>query len=173
MAAFVLCGAAIFALSCTAVVPALARLVGLDKVFFIQVYFWGALGATVASSVFMARDKETNETESLKEKTDPNVLRYPDEIDVQLYLHRILTSGFLGVVGGLILLAGFDYFDVPPQVMAVKSKLFLTILSLLIGLFQPNFLASLSDLSKRFFHYPGKGARQAAGNLNDRDDQQS
>ena len=157
LAAFLVCGVAILALNCIAIVSALARLVGPDKVFFIQIYFWGALGATVASSIFLGKDKEANVTESVKEKPDPNVLQYPDAIDVHLYLHRILTSGFLGVVGGLVILGGLGYFDVPPRVMAVKQRLFLIVFSFLIGLYQANFLTSLSDLSKRFFHQRKNG----------------
>ncbi|MGA9112017.1 MAG: hypothetical protein WB290_17175, partial [Smithella sp.] len=75
----------------------LESLYGIKKTFVIQLFFWSALGATIACSLFMSEDKEINEVERAKGKPDPVVLRYPDIIDVFLYLQRIITSGVLGV----------------------------------------------------------------------------
>src|SRR5712692_8742831 len=90
---------------------AVLRYLGPKVAFGLQLFFWGAVGSTIAGSLFLARDKEENEIESTKEKPDLVVLRYPDRIDVYLYLHRILTSACLAVIGGLFLYAGLSYFD--------------------------------------------------------------
>ncbi len=145
-----------FALNVVSVTAWLTELLGAKKAFVIQLYFWGALASTIASSMFMKQDKEINELESLKEKPDPAMLRYPDAIDVGLYLQRILTSGFLGIFGAAVLFAGLGYFEVSADALATKHKLFLIVFTFLIGLYQSNFLAALGEMSKRVFQKGGK-----------------
>jgi hypothetical protein len=120
---------------------------GNNAAFGLQLFFWGALGAATASSLFLARDKDENEIESVKPVPDPSRLRYPDEIDVHLYAHRIVTSACLAVVGALCLYAGVSYFDVPAALPNPKHRAFFALFAFLIGLYQGNFVAFLS---KRF-----------------------
>ncbi len=120
---------------------------GPKTTFGLQLFFWGALGAAIASSLFLARDKEENEVESIKENPDLSKLRYPTELDVHLYVHRILTSACLAVIGALFLYAGLSYFDVPADIPNPKHRAFFILFSFLIGLYQGNFV---TFLSKRF-----------------------
>ncbi len=115
--------------------------------FGLQLFFWGALGATIASSLFLARDKDENEMESVKATPDLTRLRYPTEIDVHLYAHRIVTSACLAVVGALFLYAGLSYFDVPADLPSPKHRAFFILFAFLIGLYQGNFIVFLH---KRF-----------------------
>jgi hypothetical protein len=149
-------GALIFVLNTNIASAWLGSLLGPKKAFVTQLFFWAALAGTIASSLFMKHDKDINELESLKDEPDPTVLRYPDIIDVGLYLQRILTSGFLGIVGAAILFAGLGYFDVSSDTLTTKHKLFLVIFSFLIGLYQSNFLTALGEMSKRIFQKPIK-----------------
>ena len=123
------------------------KYLGLKEAFGLQLFFWGALGGAIASALFLAYDKEGNELESVKERPDLSILRYPTGLDVQLYGHRILTSACLAVIGALVLYAGLSYFDVPADLPNPKHKAFFMLFSFLIGLYQGNFLAFLS---KRF-----------------------
>lgn len=122
---------------------------GSQRAFILQLYFWATLGATIACSIFLKYDKDINEVERDKGSPDPTVLRYPNEIDVWLYAQRILTSGFLGVVGAALFLAGLWYFDVPIAELTSKHRLFLVIVSFVIGVYQSNFLTALSSVSRR------------------------
>ena len=129
-----------------------------DKAGFgLQLFFWGALGAAIASSLFLARDKEENELESVKTNPDLSLLRYPTDIDVYLYGQRIVTSACLAVVGALLLYAGLGYFDVPADIPSPKHRAFFILFSFLIGLYQGNFLAFLN---KRFQKMLEKSARK-------------
>jgi hypothetical protein len=119
-------------------------------IFVIQIYFWASLAGTISSSLFMKGDNEINEIESIKEKPNPFVLRYPTKIDIHLYIHRIITSGLLGVVGALILFAGLGYFDVSTVNLNIKQKLFMIVFCFLCGLYHRNFIEFLSKLSSRF-----------------------
>jgi hypothetical protein len=110
-------------------------------------FFWGWLGAAVASSLFLARDKEDNELESLKDKPDPAMLRYPTDIDVHLYAHRIVTSACLAVVSAIVLYAGLSYFDAPTAKLDAKQRAFFIAFAVLVGLYQGSFV---TFLSKRF-----------------------
>ncbi len=98
-------------LNLAAVHELLKAALGEAKTLFLELFCWGALGGTLASYLFYARDKDTNEAEAMKQRPDPALLRYPDEIDVRLYGLRILFSGIQGVIAGLILSAGLLYFD--------------------------------------------------------------
>jgi len=144
-------GSMIFILNINTVNIWLVSLIGEKKAFIMQLYFWAAARSTIACSIFMKNDKDINELESLKDKPDSRILRYPNIYDVYLYLERILTSGFLGIFGAVLLLAGLGYFDVNPETLTVKHKLFLIIFSFLIGLYQANFLTVLNEMSRRFF----------------------
>ena len=115
----------------------------------LQLYFWSALGATIACSLFMKQDKEINELESIKDEPDPTILRYPDPIDVVLYVQRIMTSGFFGVIGATILFAGLGYFDVSADILNFKQKVFFIVFCFLIGMYQGDFITFLNNLSKR------------------------
>ena len=124
-------------------------LFGIKKTFVIQLFFWSALGATIACSLFMAEDKETNEVESLKENPDPVTLKYPDAVDIFLYLQRIVTSGVLGVIGALMLFAGLIFFEANIEVLSLRHKLFFIIFCFLIGMYQRNFITYLSQMFKK------------------------
>lgn len=81
-ACFAINSFALIALNVTFIEILLANIFGATKAFILQLYFWGALGATIACSMFLADDKEINELESVKNKSDPEVLRYPDFVDL-------------------------------------------------------------------------------------------
>ena len=115
----------------------------------IELYFWAALGATVASYKFFADDKEVNEVESLKRRPSREVLRYPNYLDVVLYAQRILFNGVLGVIGGLIVMAGLGYFDVQLSAISEKQRMFFIVFAFLIGVYQNEFLAFLMDLNRK------------------------
>lgn len=129
----------------------LAEVLGQRKAFVIELYFWAALGATVASYKFFAQDKDVNELEAAKEEPDPAVLRYPNALDVVLYVQRILFSGVLGVVGAVILFAGLGYFDASFDNWGFKQEMFFIVFCFLIGIYQNDFLAFLSELNKKLF----------------------
>lgn len=148
---FAINGIALLLLNTPAVGAWLSTAVGSGKAHFVHLFFWGASGAVIACSLFMANDKEINEVEALKEKPNPTVLRFPNEVDVWLYLLRIVSSGFLAVVAAVITVVGLGYFDAQVDLVAAKHKLFFVLLSVLVGLFEKRFLASLSRFSERMF----------------------
>lgn len=125
------------------------------KAFFFQLYFWGTMGATVASYKFFADDKELNEVECLKETPDPTVLRFPNGLDVCLYALRILLSGVLALIAASIFLAGLGYFDAKPDTWSSKQYLFFVILAFLVGVYQNDFLSFLASLKVRFLRQQG------------------
>jgi len=142
-------GIIIFILNLHDVLGYFTKLIGEKKTFVLQLYFWAALGATIACSLFMKQDKEINELESIKDQPDPTILCYPDSIDVALYIQRIITSGFFGVIGAAILFAGLGYFDVSAVTLNTKQKVFFIVFCFLIGMYQSDFITYLSNLSKR------------------------
>ncbi|MFI5109355.1 MAG: hypothetical protein ACHP78_10965 [Terriglobales bacterium] len=152
-------GAALLCLNSSVGSQTMLRYLGPQAAFGLQLFFWGALGAAIASSLFLANDKEENEIESIKEKPDLSVLRYPTRLDVHLYGHRILTSACLAVIGGLFLYAGLSYFDVPADLPNAKHRAFFILFSFLIGLYQGTFV---TFLSKRFEKMLEKRAARAA-----------
>lgn len=118
----------------------------------IKQFFYGAIGATISCSIFLKKDKEMNELESLKENPDPKELRLPDIIDKRLYIQRIITGGILAIMGMLLLLAGFSYLDVDYSgEFTFKQKLFFAISSMLIGIYQSKFLSSIEKIFDGFF----------------------
>jgi len=131
---------------------------GNNVAFGLQLFFWGALGASVASSLFLAQDKDQNELESVKAAPDPSRLRYPTEIDVHLYCHRIVTSACLAVVGALFLYAGLSYFDVPAALPNSKHRAFFILFAFLIGLHQGNFVAFLNKRFQKILEKSGPEA---------------
>jgi hypothetical protein len=102
-----------------------------------------------------------NEVESLKRMPNPEVLRYPNSLDVVLYAQRILFNGVLGVVGGAIVMAGLGYFDVQVSAITEKQRMFFVVFAFLIGVYQNDFLAFLMDLNKKILlkKDPGKDKR--------------
>lgn len=120
---------------------------GTKTAFCLQPFFWGALGAAVASSLFLAEDKKQNEIELTKVTPDLSRLSYLNKIDVHLYFHRILTSAVLAVVEAFFLYAGLTYFDVPADSPNPKHQAFFIVFAVLVGLYQANFVAFLH---KRF-----------------------
>jgi hypothetical protein len=129
----------------------LTNLFSEQKAFIIQLFFWSTLGGTVACSLFLAQDKERNEMEACKKSPRPEVLQYPDLIDVHLYAQRIATSGFLGLIGSFLLFAGLGYFDVPINNLNLKHKVFLVLTAFVVGLYQKHFLESLASFCKKMF----------------------
>ena len=117
--------------------------------YLIQVYLWGALGGLVASYKFLANDKELNELEAVKEKPDPAILRYPTDIDVYLYIQRVLISGVLGVVSSLLVLAGLLYFQVNTAEQPFRQRVFMAVLAFVVGLQENDFLSFLATLNRK------------------------
>lgn len=149
--AFILIGLALVLLNLQFVQAELVRHLGKNKAYFPQLFFWGCAGATIASSIFMANDKERNEIERLKDKVDASELRYPNTIDVFLYAQRIISSGFLALLGAVLLLAGLSYFDLSINTATTKHHLFFIIVCFMIGLYENRFLDSLQRFSIRVF----------------------
>lgn len=131
-------------------------LFGVKKSFVIQLYFWSALGATISCSLFLSEDKEMNEVESVKDKPDPKVLRYPDIIDVTLYIQRIITSGILGVIGALLLFSGLIFFEANIETLSIKHRMFFIIFCFLIGMYQRNFLEYLGGMFRKILEKQNK-----------------
>ncbi len=120
-------------------------------------FFLGALGGTIAGSLFLKKDKEINEKEYLKAKSDPTILRLPDEVDKQLYIQRIITSGILTILGTLLIIAGFSYLEVDyKNGFLIKQKIFFSVTSMLIGLYQFKFLGSIEKISDNLFKSSNK-----------------
>lgn len=120
-------------------------------------FFYGALGGTIAGSLFLKKDKEINEVESLEDEPDPKKLRLPDEVDKQLYIQRIITSGVLAILGTLMIIAGFSYLEVEyANGFIIKQKIFIVIAGTLIGLYQFKFLGRVEKLFDNFFKSSNK-----------------
>jgi hypothetical protein len=135
----------------------LLKYLGTRTAFCFQLFFWGALGAAIASSLFLAEDKKQNELELVKASPDPSLLSYPNEIDVHLYCHRIVTSACLAVVGAFFLYAGLTYFDVPADLPNPKHQAFFILFAVLIGLYQANFVAFLHKRFQKMLEKSGPG----------------
>ncbi|MFL9844233.1 hypothetical protein [Flavobacterium rhizosphaerae] len=114
-------------------------------------FLYGSLGATIACSIFLSKDKEINELESLKSNPNYEILRYPTKEDIHLYIQRIISSGILGVVGVLVLLAGFGYLDISPEKINMKHKILFALSSFLIGVFQSKFYDNLQSIMENIF----------------------
>ncbi|PKN18248.1 MAG: hypothetical protein CVU71_12110 [Deltaproteobacteria bacterium HGW-Deltaproteobacteria-6] len=134
----------------------LEGLYGIKKTFIIQLFFWSALGATIACSLFMSEDKEINEIERAKHNPDPKILRYPDVIDVFLYLQRIITSGILGVIGASMLFAGLIFFEAQIEILSIKHRMFFVIFCFLIGMYQRHFIAYLGKMFRKIIEDKNK-----------------
>jgi len=118
----------------------------------IEQFFYGALAATIASSIFLSKDKEINELESLKSNPDPKELRLPDIIDKRQYIQRILSSGLLAVFGMFIILFAFNYLDVSASSdFTFKQKLLIGVFSFMIGLHQSKFLSNIEKFFDNFY----------------------
>jgi hypothetical protein len=147
--AFIIEVAALVVLHVRPVQIALSEILGLRAILALELYFWAALGATIASYKFFADDKELNEIEAVKRHPNPKVLRYPNALDVVLYVQRIVFNGVLGVVGGLIVMAGLGYFDVQLSAISEKQRMFFIVVAFLIGVYQNEFLTFLMDLNRK------------------------
>ena len=118
----------------------------------IEQFFYGALAATIACSIFLNKDKETNELEALKSNPDPKELRLPDIIDKRQYIQRIISSGFLAVFGMFITLFAFNYLDINAMLdFTFKQKLLIGISSFMIGLYQSKFLSNIEKFFDGFY----------------------
>ncbi|HEY5462625.1 MAG TPA: hypothetical protein VIJ95_05155 [Hanamia sp.] len=118
----------------------------------VEQFFYGSLAATIASSLFLSKDKEINELEAVESKPDPKVFRLPDIVDRNLYIQRIISSGFLAVFGMFVLLFTFNYLDVNlnPE-FTFKQKLLIGIFSFMIGLYQSKFLSNIEKLFETLY----------------------
>lgn len=121
-------------------------LIGTLNYEILNQFFYGAIGATITSSIFYSKDIEINALEALKEKPNPEVLRFPNRLNVILYIHRILTSGLLAILGAFIIIGGFSYLNIELNNLVLKHKVLLAISSFLIGLYQHKFLRRLRVL---------------------------
>ncbi len=118
----------------------------------IKQFFYGALAATISCSLFVAKDKDINEVESLNKKPNPLIYRLPDTFDKRMYIQRIISSGVLAVLGFVIILAGFSYLEVNfDKTFTAKHKLLFVLSSFLIGLNQAKFLSRLEKMFDNFF----------------------
>lgn len=152
LSSFIICFLIILCLNVNYIEGWITSVLGQISSEVFKQFFYGMLGGTIACSLFLTHDKETNEVESLKPDPDPQVLRMPDSIDIKLYVQRIITSGVLAVLGTLIIIAGFSYLEVDySNGFILKHKLFFIISSVLIGLFQVKFLGNLEKLFDSFF----------------------
>ena len=140
------CGSAIVILNLQTIDQFFDLYFGDLKSEILKQFFFGSIGATIACSIFFNEDKELNEMESLKEKPDLSILRYPTKEDVHLYVQRIISSGILGCVGILVLLAGFGYLEIDNEKLNVKHKILFALTSFLIGLFQSKFYEKLQSV---------------------------
>lgn len=117
----------------------------------IEQFFYGALAATIACSIFLSKDKEINELENVKSKPDPKELRLPDIIDKRLYIQRILSSGLLAVFGMFIILLVFNYLEITTtKDFTFKQKLLIGVFSFMVGLYQSKFLSYIEKLFDNF-----------------------
>jgi len=146
---FIITGTALLLLYVKAFKNAIGQVFDARALLAIELYFWAALGATVASYKFFANDKDANEIESIKKRPSPKILRYPNSLDVVLYVQRVLFRGVLGVIGGIIMMAGLGYFDVQLSAISDKQRMFFIVFAFLIGVYQNEFLAFLTALNKK------------------------
>ena len=146
---FVLNMAILLTLNIPSVSKYLVEIFGIKKTFVIELFFWSALGATIACSLFLSEDKEMNEVESAKEKPDPMILRYPDSIDVCLYIQRIIASGILGIIGALMLFAGLVFFEARIDELSIQHRMFIIIFCFLIGMYQRSFITYLGNMFRK------------------------
>ncbi len=149
-ACFILIPILIFILNLNKVEVALVQEIGLFKYLLLEAFFWGALGATISSSLFMAKDKDLNELEEAKEQPDPTNLRYPNLIDVFLYMQRIFSSGLLAVVGLLVIYLPMSI----PRTDDIQQKTVILFMlgAFLIGMFQEKFIVLLKSIYKKVFN---------------------
>jgi hypothetical protein len=152
-ASFAICMGGILAMNLDSVETWLAGIMGYRKSFVLQLYFWASLGATVASYKFFAEDKELNEVECLKDKPDPLILRYPNGLDVTLYMQRILFGGVHGVIGAIIVFASSSSFGSGLGLLDSKHRLTLILLCFLIGFYQDDFFKMLGRLKRIMFSW--------------------
>ena len=85
----------------------LVALLGKISRLAIDQFFYGTIGATIACSIFLSKDKDTNIIESRQVKPDPIKLQLPDELDKWLYLQRIVSSGILAIFGMFLTMLTF------------------------------------------------------------------
>lgn len=149
--AFAILSVALVSINTKFVAAWCVELLGERPAFFLQLGLWGALGGLVSGYKFLAHDKDLNELEAMKEKPDPTVLRYPTVVDVHLYGQRIVSSGVLGVISGLLVLTGLIYFQVETTGAPLRQRLFMVLLAFVVGLQENDFLAFLSKLNQRLF----------------------
>lgn len=133
------------------IVSFLKENIGILKFEIIIQFFYGSLGAAITCSLFLSKDMEINALESAKEKPDLATLRYPNLLNVHMYLHRLITSGILAVLGSFLILAGFSYIDFDYSDFSTKHKILLAISSMLIGLYQHKFIKRISEVFDKFY----------------------
>jgi hypothetical protein len=122
----------------------------------IKSFFFGSLGAIISSSIFLSRDKETNKQLFAKNQRSKEI-DLPDCLDRQMYLHRVITSGALAVLGTLIIFAGLSYVDVKYTSEIDKQKYLIIVASFLIGLYQGKFLKFIDSLFDNIFRPKDQG----------------
>jgi len=105
--------------------------------------FWRS---TVFCSFFVAKDKDINETEALKEPQDLSRLRYPDKYDISLYIIRVITGGLLGFIAVILFNAGLLV------IKGGNNNINITIsfaVSFLAGFYQQKFKLYLDDFMEK------------------------
>lgn len=148
---FIVTGISAIALNLNLVDLWLDDVFGMIKSEIIKQFFYGALGATIFSSFYMSDDVELNELESLKDKPDFTILRYPTKEDIHLYIQRIISSGVLAVFGVFVIIVGFGYLDIDLENINLKHKILFCLVSLMIGLFQGKFYDKLKSVFEKIF----------------------
>ncbi len=130
----------------------LANLLGNLKFEILKQFFFGSIGGTITCSLFLSKDMEINAIESVKKNPDPEVLRYPNIINVHLYFHRMLNSGIFAILGCLIMLAGFSYINYNYSEFTIKHKILFAISSILIGIFQHKFIRRIGGVFDKIYN---------------------
>lgn len=148
-AAFVLLGVVLVVFQLRPVDEWLADYLAPASRQFLELGLFGSLGGLIAAYKYLANDIEINELEAAKDKPDTAILRYPTGTDVHLYGLRILSSGVLGAISGLLVMLGMVYFQVDMTDFPLRQRLFMVLLAFLVGLQENDFLGFLSSLRER------------------------
>lgn len=149
---FMLCFAAIIVLNMDKVSNCIIKNFSELGIELLKQFFYGSLGATIACSIFLAKDKDENEEEFLKGIPDKTKYRMPDEIDRMLYIQRIISSGVLAVAGTILIIIGYGYLEVDfENGYTLRQKLLFAVSSFLIGIYQSKFLVKIEGVFENLF----------------------
>ncbi|MBI3881933.1 MAG: hypothetical protein HY301_17965 [Verrucomicrobia bacterium] len=126
-----------------------------NKGFFIQAFFWAALGSALSGWKYYLDDKEDVHKERLKD--DPNLIHagYPTYKNIFEYGFNLVFAGALGILGIAVLLAGLGAFNATEKVWTMKEKTWLVVYCVLIGMYPKAFLGWMLKLRDQFIRSKG------------------